>query len=158
MGNGVENIEVISRVQNTSRIEEIPIDMFENATGEKAVVGKTIQTPGLNWPMELVDIENGTVFVRHNPVNGTTVPTALGNASLYVTEDRIYARLEVETGQKIASQMGVVKIYLVNETSVVLDTNHELAGQTIIFQVKVVSINKVTDPYAEQMQAGQIQY
>lgn len=150
-----DNIEEIPRVQNTSRVENISLSLFENVTGEKAVAGRTVEVPEMLWPITILDTKEDMVSIRHNPENGTMVPTLFGNASLLVTDDRIYAKLEVKPGDKLITQLGYVKVMNVSDTMVTLDVNHELAGQTIIFDLKLVSINQVGDPYADQMQQAQ---
>ncbi len=45
-----------------------------------------------------------------------------------------------KTGQKISTNYGLVTIIEVNKTHAMIDFNHELAGKTLIFDIKVVSI------------------
>ncbi len=45
-----------------------------------------------------------------------------------------------ETGQKIPTNYGLVTIIEVNKTHAMIDFNHELAGKTLIFDIKLVSI------------------
>jgi peptidylprolyl isomerase len=45
-----------------------------------------------------------------------------------------------KAGQKIPTNYGLVTIKEVNKTHAMIDFNHELAGKTLIFDIKVVSI------------------
>jgi len=150
-----ENIEEIPRVQNTSRVEEVPVDMFEASTGETAVVGKTIMLENMLWPIKIVNIINDTVYVEHSPENGTVVPTLFGDSTLTVIGDRIYARLDAEKGDELVTPYGNVKVLDATDDTLTIDMNHELAGQTIVFDIELVSINKVEDQFAIQLQTGE---
>jgi FKBP-type peptidyl-prolyl cis-trans isomerase 2 len=45
-----------------------------------------------------------------------------------------------ETGQKLPTNYGLVTIIEVNKTHAMIDFNHELAGKTLVFDIKLVSI------------------
>jgi peptidylprolyl isomerase len=45
-----------------------------------------------------------------------------------------------EVGQKFSTPYGIIKVIDVNETHATLDFNHELAGKTLVFYIKIVSI------------------
>jgi FKBP-type peptidyl-prolyl cis-trans isomerase 2 len=155
-----ENIEELPLIQNTSRTESIPIDVFENTTGQKAVANTTIRIPEMRWSITILDMDESEVFIRHNPENGTIVPTVFGNTTLTVTDDRIYAKLGVKPKDKILTEQGYVTVINVTDETMTIDANHELAGQTVIFTLRLLSINQVADPYAEyilEMQAAQAQ-
>lgn len=47
-----------------------------------------------------------------------------------------------EVGQTFSSPYGQIKVIDVNETHATLDFNHELAGKTLVFDIKLVSIEK----------------
>jgi peptidylprolyl isomerase len=49
---------------------------------------------------------------------------------------------DVKAGQKIPTLYGMVTVLEVNNTHAMIDFNHELAGKTLIFDVKLVSIEK----------------
>lgn len=147
-----ENIEELPRIQNTSRIESVAADVFENTTGQKAAAGTTINLPEMRWSVTILDVNGSEVVIKHNPKNGTIVPTIFGNTTLTVTDDRIYAKLDVKPGDRILTEEGYFTVINVTDTTMTVDANHELAGQTIIFTIKLISINQVTDPYAEYIQ------
>ncbi|MFH1125603.1 MAG: hypothetical protein V1703_00620, partial [Candidatus Altiarchaeota archaeon] len=81
------------------------------------------------------------------------IPTLFGNSSLWVTEDRIYSRLEVNPGDRIITPSGYVKVINVTDDKITIDANHELVDQTLVFYIKLVSINQAEDPYADQILA-----
>ena len=45
-----------------------------------------------------------------------------------------------EAGQKLPTNYGLVTIVEVNKTHAMIDFNHELAGKTLVFDIKLVSI------------------
>ena len=45
-----------------------------------------------------------------------------------------------EAGQKLPTNYGLVTIIEVNKTHAMIDLNHELAGKTLVFDIKLVSI------------------
>ncbi|MDD5111487.1 MAG: FKBP-type peptidyl-prolyl cis-trans isomerase [Candidatus Altiarchaeota archaeon] len=148
-----DNIDVVSRIQNTSRIENVSLEIFQNVTGKTPTIGEEIKLPQMRWPITILDIKDGFVFMQHNPTDGMLVPTDLGNSSLTVIGDRIYAKLEVREGDRVATSIGYVKIINVTDETVTIDANHELAGKNVTFEIKVVSVNQKEDPYAQQIQA-----
>lgn len=58
---------------------------------------------------------------------------------LPVPLDEISAK-NLEPGQKIPTMYGNVTVVEVNQTHAMIDFNHELAGKTLIFDIKLVSI------------------
>ncbi len=72
-----------------------------------------IHLQGVPWNTTVVDLNNTNITLRHNPIPDTFIPTMFGK----------------------------IKISF-NETSIILDRNHELAGKTLIFNVTLRSINK----------------
>jgi FKBP-type peptidyl-prolyl cis-trans isomerase 2 len=81
----------------------------------KANVNKDdiIQIEGAPWNTTVVGLDNVNVTLRHNPIPETVIP----------------------------SMFGQMKISF-NETSIIMDQNPELAGETLIFNVTLVSIDK----------------
>ena len=72
-----------------------------------------VQLQGAPWNTTVVGLDNVNITLRHNPIPDTVIP----------------------------SMYGQMKIRF-NETSIIMDSNPELAGQTLIFDVTLVSIDK----------------
>jgi FKBP-type peptidyl-prolyl cis-trans isomerase 2 len=72
-----------------------------------------IQFQNVPWNTTVIDISNVNITLRHNPIPDTMIP----------------------------GTFGPIKVSF-NETSILLDQNHELAGKTLIFTVTVESIGK----------------
>ncbi len=81
----------------------------------KAKVNKndTIQLQGAPWNTTVVGLDNVNITLRHNPIPETVIPGMFGNMKVSF-----------------------------NETSILMDQNPELAGETLIFNVTVLSIDK----------------
>ena len=72
-----------------------------------------VQLQGAPWNTTVVGLDNVNITLRHNAIPETVIP----------------------------SMFGQMKVSF-NETSIIMDQNHELAGQTLIFNVTLVSIDK----------------
>ncbi|MCE8422845.1 MAG: FKBP-type peptidyl-prolyl cis-trans isomerase [Candidatus Methanoperedens sp.] len=72
---------------------------------------ETIQLQNRPWTSTVVDINNENLVLRHNAIPDTQMPT----------------------------MFGMIKVHF-NETSILLDQNHELAGKTLVFNVTLKSI------------------
>ncbi len=73
--------------------------------------GDLIQFPGTPWNTTVIDIDENNLTLRHNSIKETTIRT----------------------------MYGPVRISF-NSTSIIEDYNSELAGKTLIFKVKILSI------------------
>lgn len=152
-----ENLEELPRTQNSSRIEEVELDVFENTTGQKAVAGTTVRLPEMRWSIDILEVGDNQVLIKHNPENGTVLSTIFGNTTLTATDDQIYARLEVKPGDRLLTQAGYLKVVNVSDTTITVDANHELAGKTTRFTIKIISINQAEDPYVDYIRQLQQQ-
>jgi len=72
-----------------------------------------VQLQGAPWNTTVVGLDNVNITMRHNPIQETVIP----------------------------GRFGQMKVSF-NETSIIMDQNPELAGQTLIFNVTIVSIDK----------------
>ena len=65
------------------------------------------------WDTTVTDVNSMNITLRHNAIPDT----------------------------EIQSMFGPVKVHF-NETSIIMDSNHKLAGKTLIFNATLISINK----------------
>jgi FKBP-type peptidyl-prolyl cis-trans isomerase 2 len=139
----------ISRMQNVSRLGDVSLGLLQNLTGRSLAAGDSVRIPGLLWNMTIIEVNDDVAFFRHDPANGTIAQVLLGNSTLTVVGDRIYAFLEVKPGDRLTTGSGYIRVLEVYNDTLTVDLNHELAGQTLVFDLKLISINKVTDPRAK---------
>jgi FKBP-type peptidyl-prolyl cis-trans isomerase 2 len=140
-------IEQIPRVRVLQRVDNVTLNAFVNLTGLQPVQGEVIQLPHLPWNSTIVEVAGTTVYIRHDPSNGTIFDSSLGNFSITSIEDKVYMRNEARPGDRVrvtATTHGIV--VSLNETTVTIDTNYEEAGKTLKFDIKLLSINRIKDP------------
>jgi len=92
-------------------------------------------------------IDKGVLGMKEGEEKILKIPPeeAYGEYKKYLVQDIPLARLELqvppEVGKKIITPGGrEVKVLNSTETSATLDFNHELAGKTLILEIKIVSI------------------
>ncbi|WP_440954874.1 FKBP-type peptidyl-prolyl cis-trans isomerase [Methanosarcina sp. Mfa9] len=92
-------------------------------------------------------LDKGVVGMKEGEEKTLTIPPeeAYGEYRDYMVQDIPLARLEIETppeaGEKITTPGGrEVKVLASTGTHATLDFNHELAGKTLVMEVKLVSI------------------
>ncbi len=84
-------------------------------------VGDIIQFPESPWNSTVLEVTETNITLQHNPVPDTTI---------YITEQTMFGPQQVP-----------VQIHF-NETDIILDSNHFLAGKTLTFEVEVIAIEK----------------
>jgi FKBP-type peptidyl-prolyl cis-trans isomerase 2 len=86
-------------------------------------VGDIIQFPESPWNSTVLEVSETNITLQHNPIPDTTILTT------------------VQT--MFGLQQVPVQIHF-NETHITMDSNHRLAGKTLIFEVEVVAIEKAS--------------
>jgi hypothetical protein len=90
----------------------IKIDNKNITTQFDAKKDDTIQFQGASWNTTVINIDSNNITMRHNVIPDT----------------------------KIQTPRGPIKVHF-NETYITMDQNNELAGETLIFNVTVRSID-----------------
>lgn len=86
----------------------------DNITLDNEVeVKEVIQFPNAPWNSTVIDVNEENVVLRHNAIPDTEIPDMLGTLRISF-----------------------------NETSIIIDRNHKLAGKTLIFDITLKSIDK----------------
>ncbi len=106
--------------------------------------GETYTLPGTFWESEV--LEAGSIMkLQQNPKTGQVIPTPFGNATLTVSPKMITINVSPVKGAVIQGPFGQSAVKDFNETSILLDLNHPLAGKTLIFDVEIVNISQGTE-------------
>lgn len=159
----------IPRESVISRVQTYEVSALVEMAGiqeSELVEGANVTLSG--WQATVVERANGTVRVRNNPEQGQSfaIPSAAMGVKIsygdYVSDEKLFVTplrgtvtevnesemkysLEALNATKYYKQdaKGVVveaRLYSANESSIVLDYNHPLAGKTLAYQLKLVKI------------------
>lgn len=106
--------------------------------------GKIIQLPNAQWDSLVLGVTKEKIRILHNPKSGQKIQTSLGEATVKLKGSYIELEINAKKGDTIQSLYGPTNVKEVNEDSIIIDANHPLAGQTLYFDVEIVSINKTS--------------
>ncbi len=115
-------------------------------------IGDTVTFSGADWESEIISMDNDYVTIRHNPEDGQMVESIFGMAKITLTDDKMVIEESPKQGDVIQTMYGNAVIKEVTDDVVLLDMNHELAGETLVFEIEVTDIEKkqkVTKPEVE---------
>lgn len=109
------NLKVGDRIPSGAPWNETVVKVDDkNITVEYSVKkNETVQLPDVPWNTTVIGVNSDKITMRHNPIPEKVIRTMFGQ----------------------------VKISF-NETSIIMDRNHELAGKTLIFNITLRSIEK----------------
>ncbi len=108
-----------------------------------AKAGQIIQNPQLPWKSTIIGLDNDKIYIMHLATIGQVIPTSLGNATIDTFGDKILIVLQPVKGSTIVTQFGQeVRVKDFNQTDVIIDMNHPLAGKTLKFDIEVVNITR----------------
>jgi len=131
----------------------------ENITGSVSLsydlkVGFQIFSQNSPWNMTVIKINETNVTIKPSVKKNDTVrfpidqfqKTPWTSTVIGVTDDNITLRHNPIPETKVQSMFGTMVVRF-NETSLIIDQNHDLAGKTLIFNVTLVSIenNDISD-------------
>ena len=150
MAGGAEGKALDVAIHNGSKVEfdyALTVDGKVRETSEKAGPLKYTQgdgklIPGLSRQMEGMRVgDEKMIEVKPDEAYGSPNPNALKEVPL----PSLPAGMKPEVGMPLQGrdkngQVFLVKIVEVKKDSVIMDFNHPLAGKTLLFKVKIVSI------------------
>jgi len=150
---GTEN-----EVDDIISIPNSPINMTILEIGETVnisynlEIGDTLDAGESMWSDEVIEVNSSHIVIRHNvevgdiiqfpdrPWNSTVLEVTGTNITLQhnpIPDTTIYTIVQTSFGpQQVPAQVHF------NETDIILDSNHFLAGKTLTFEVEVVAIEK----------------
>jgi FKBP-type peptidyl-prolyl cis-trans isomerase 2 len=120
------DMEVGDRIERGDTLwvdEVIEVNSTHIVIRRDVEVGEIIQFPETPWNSTVLEVSETNMTLQHNPIPDTTILTT------------------VQT--MFGPQQLPVQIHF-NETHITMDSNHRLAGKTLIFEVEVVAIEKAS--------------
>lgn len=130
------------RVDTVEVVEQIPIKDFEEITRLNASTLMKNQTiPWRFWNARILLITDEDILLR-NLAEDTVLNMEFGPMEVKVDPNYITMTLTPKEGVTIDTQFGPAVVRQINETDFTLDYNHPLAGETLIFDITVDSIEK----------------
>jgi len=132
-----EQFDVLLNIEFNDTVEN-----FTKMFGEEPIVNKTYE--GQLWNITVIKVEDGNVFLRHEPENGLLIslPYYSGNYIVILENDKIRLRPIPIEGQTMFTAIGAARIAEVGRNYITLDFNHPFAGRTLIFNIKILNITK----------------
>ncbi|MFH0859574.1 MAG: FKBP-type peptidyl-prolyl cis-trans isomerase [Candidatus Altiarchaeota archaeon] len=138
-----KNVQVMNRTYQLSRIDIIPLSDFENTVIADPEPNQTYESINVPWPMKIIEVTNESVLLEYEPDVNSIITTMLGNATVVeVTADSITLRENPVKDWGVLTRFGLAKILDFDDEYVYLDFNHPLAGKTLVFSIRVESIQK----------------
>lgn len=140
-----ELIEDVPRVQTSPRIQNVTVEKFKTDIGKEPYEGLNFTVPNdgdpskVSWPMQVLSVEDEMVTFRYDPPGNATIETIFGTAQVKVNETDILIRMNPELGD-FMTLSGPATVIDYNENNITVDFNYELAGETLIFDIKVEDI------------------
>lgn len=131
----------IDRVAVVPLIVDLPLDAFEVGTGRKPTPNDTVQLR--YWPARIINVTEDKVTLQNLPVNDITVETAYAPARITVNSTHIKMELTPPRNVLYNTPIGVARVAAENQTTILLDYNHPLAGKTLVFHIVVKNITKL---------------
>ncbi|UCC91427.1 MAG: FKBP-type peptidyl-prolyl cis-trans isomerase [Candidatus Aenigmatarchaeota archaeon] len=139
------NILSLPLVQELDRTENTTIEVFELTFEKSPAVNSLYQISGMQWPVRVIEIRNQTVLMRHEPEDGMvfelkdSVGESYGTSHVSVRGEKITVTSYPFKGNVVTTVFGPGRITDFNETHMLMDFNHELAGETLTFEITVLN-------------------
>ncbi len=109
-------------------------------------VGNNITSSGVPWNETVLKIDDKNITIKHDVKKNETIQFFQGapwnSTVINVSDDNITLRHNAIQDTELPTMFGGVMKLHFNETSIILDQNHKLAGKTLIFNVTLRSIYK----------------
>jgi FKBP-type peptidyl-prolyl cis-trans isomerase 2 len=117
----IEVGDIVDRGETLWADEVIELNSSHIVVRHNVEVGDIIQFPDRPWNSTVLEVTESNITLQHNLIPDTTT---------YITMQTMFGPQQVP-----------VQVHF-NETDIILDSNHFLAGKTLTFEVEVVAIEK----------------
>jgi FKBP-type peptidyl-prolyl cis-trans isomerase 2 len=144
-------ILIIPLTTELNRTQNITEQAFNLTFNVPPVVNSTYRVEGMAWYVRVMSINNGTVLMANEPINGTSfdLKDSLGNkygiGTIDVEGEKIIVRYHPTIGSVVTSVTGlgsvsVGRITSANATDMSIDFNSPLAGKTLVFDITLLNV------------------
>ncbi|MFO7872509.1 MAG: FKBP-type peptidyl-prolyl cis-trans isomerase [Candidatus Undinarchaeales archaeon] len=148
------NIKIVQEEVEIARSDSAALSTLETVTDEEIEAGAKISINTLPWKISIFSIEEieqdgqtlQEVTYKHDPVNGSLytdpllLPWPIKVTS--INETKVVYKNTPDIGTQVVSNGRVGTVSKIEDGQVVVDFNHEMAGETLIFKVKILDIEK----------------
>jgi FKBP-type peptidyl-prolyl cis-trans isomerase 2 len=146
-----DRIEVMDRFSSVPREESIPLEIFRSSYDVEPEHGAMVDFP--YWRSVVTEVSNDSVVLQHNPVEGSVFETPGGNITVSIEGTEIVLEFVPRIGETAITNDGrFITILSSNETHMVVDFNHPLAGKTLEVEFTLESVSE----YIEWMEGVEI--
>lgn len=136
------------KIGDTIKIPDTNINLtIQNITSSNVLasynllIGSEISQSGVPWNDTVIKIDDNNIIARSNVKENEKIQLEGWNATVInVDSDNITLKHNSIPDTKIQTQLGTAKVHF-NNTFITIDQNNELAGETLIFNVTIRSIN-----------------
>ncbi len=130
--------------QVTERSLNMTTENFNLSFGEDPVVDKTYDAMIYPWSIRVTSIDGDIVWLQHEPEQDQVVELPYGKTTVRTEGDTLIIYLEPVIGAQFTSVYGPYGFPIIqsaNDTHMILDLNHPLAGKTLQFTVKLLEVS-----------------
>ena len=141
-----ENAFTVPRIFTVSIFEEVWKNDLIEETGMTEFLENGIISPrsGRPWNTTIISDRGDYVFVK-NDIQNFSIETPIGLNVITRVTGEIIQTMTPELNSIVDTPRGQALISFLNETHFTMDFNHPLAGKTLIFEITVLSIDKVSE-------------
>ncbi len=157
-GYGIRDPELVRTFQRVLRyplMDTIDVESFRLLSGSEPIAGNEY-TLGY-WNVTVLELNEGNVTFRNNAVN-TTLENLGGRPLISVDDKGITLTFQVAVNDTFRTSQGFGRVMHVDEQSFIVDLNHPLAGQTLVFFLRVEEIIKHGQPQQGKVKLGDVTF
>ena len=148
LGFGEYDIKLVMsapKVYSVARVSVLPLESFSAVVSEQPVPGETIVDSNIPWPMIILNVTDDTVSFLYSPDVDSSFQSRLGLAEVVnMSDSEVWIRELPVNNSQIITDAGPATVTDYNESTILFDYNHPLAGKTLIYEVSVVGVLKKT--------------
>jgi FKBP-type peptidyl-prolyl cis-trans isomerase 2 len=137
-----DKVKTFPRIMKVAVIETARMNEIKGETGlNQFVENQTF--PWRYWEARVIRVTDDIVVLR-NEVSDMTLSSDVGPLEIKVEYGTITMTISPTLDEVVTTRVGTAKVNFINETDFSLDYNHPLAGETLVFNVTVLSIEKAS--------------